>query len=496
MAKISLWQKTHGVDFKFFDRNIKEQFYQSGVDIYVHKYLGPPTSDTASGDATQPSYTNESEKNIQDLLFIENRDRKYDPDIYEIRGHYNVGNTDFSLAAFGLFIQNDTLFITFHINDMIDRLGRKLMAGDVFEMPNLVDYWSLDESFPIALKKFYVVDEATRASEGYSPTWWPHLWRCKVVPMVNAQEFQDIIKQQNAQLQTVKGGAGFDINDLLSSINSQLAINDAVVNEAIANVPKSGYDTSLYYVEPENTALSNELQNDLVAYDLQNADIHALSDQMTPTYNMPGYLTGDAEAPNGWPVTALTYFPETAQIGSYVLRLDFQPNQLFRYSGKTWTKVNDVQRANFGGSANETQYDSFINNRNKTVIGINKTINEKQALSEIFSNRQKPITHTVINTITLMAEQGTETTATLPANYASNFAGGVVPMALTEMTVTTPGTQTIAIPVGYQFYKWSLRDIAQKGSDVTVNGSSLTISTADGINAGDFIVVEFVPITS
>ena len=42
-------------------------------------------------------------KSWQDLLFLEYRDRKYDQDIYTIRGVYNVQDIDFNLSQFGLF---------------------------------------------------------------------------------------------------------------------------------------------------------------------------------------------------------------------------------------------------------------------------------------------------------------------------------------------------------------------------------------------------------
>lgn len=496
MVKLSLWKSNHGKDFKFFDRQIKELFYASGVDIFVHKYLGPyeASSDNASGDATLPAYTNQSEKNIQDILFLENRDRKYDPDIYAIRGQYNVGNTDFNLTSFGLFLQSDTLFITFHINDMISRFGRKIMSGDVFEMPHLVDYWSLDNSFPIALKKFYVVEEATRASEGFSPTWWPHLWRCKITPMVNSQEFQDIINQQNAQLQTVKGGAGFNINDLLSTINDQLSINDAVVSEAISNVPLSGYDTSLYYVTPETNISAPADFSNPNYYTSPDGNTSVTASSITPSHNIPGYLTGDSNAPNGWPVQALTYWPDTAQVGQYVLRLDYQPNRLFRYNGMRWVKVNDVNRAAFGGSNNQTLYDSFVNNTNQTVASYGLTINEKQPLSTIFSVKKTPTTQTVVNVTTLLASQGTPTTSTLPSNYGSTYSGQVV-MIMQEINVTIGGNQTITIPGNYQFYKWSLNGIAQMKAEAVTTGPTLTIMPSDpsDIQPGDYITVEFIP---
>ena len=41
MPRISMWKEgTHSNDFKFFDRNIKEQFTVGGTGIHVHKYLG------------------------------------------------------------------------------------------------------------------------------------------------------------------------------------------------------------------------------------------------------------------------------------------------------------------------------------------------------------------------------------------------------------------------------------------------------------------------
>ena len=114
--------------------------------------------------------------NIQDLLLLENRDRVYDDDIYVMRGVYNTQDIDFDLSQFGLFLNNDTLFITFHYNDMIDTFGRKLMSGDVLEVPNLRDYNPLDTTLSRALPKYYVVQDAAFASEGFSQTWLPHLW--------------------------------------------------------------------------------------------------------------------------------------------------------------------------------------------------------------------------------------------------------------------------------------------------------------------------------
>ena len=102
MPRLSLYKPERGNDYKFIDRQASEMFQAGGTDIYLHKYLGPTAGTTQSAD--QPLYAKQSVTNIQDLLFLENRDRSYDTQIYRLRGMYNVANIDFNLSQFGLFI--------------------------------------------------------------------------------------------------------------------------------------------------------------------------------------------------------------------------------------------------------------------------------------------------------------------------------------------------------------------------------------------------------
>lgn len=363
MPRLSLWKEgTHSADYKFQDRRIKELFTASGVGINVHKYLGPlPQGDT--GDFTQNTGLNPNELTIQDVLFLENRDRKYDKDIYNMRGHYTVQDTDFNLSQFGLFITNDTIFMTFHINDMVERMGRKIMAGDVFELPHVRDYNPLDpnDEIPIALRKYYVVQETTRAAEGFAPTWWPHLWRVKLNPMTDSQEFKDI-------LNTVKvdtNGDGTEdtpIADLLSNIDKYQNINNAIIQQAEVEVPKSGYDTTNIYVKSAYTP--NQTDN-------------------TPQDKVHGYLTGDGIPPNATSVSAGINFPLAPDEGDYYLRLDYVPNRLFRYDGKRWIKIEDAVRTNLTpGPDNHTLRSGFVNDTS-TYTNDSGTHHTLQGLSKI-----------------------------------------------------------------------------------------------------------------
>ncbi len=379
MPRLSLWRENKSSDYKFFNNRIREQFTIGGTGINVHKYLGSGTGGTAT--PTTPEYATQSEQNIQDLLFLENRDRKYDPDIYSLRGHYNVNDMDFDLSQFGLFLQNDTLFITFHLTDMIERLGRKLMSGDVLELPHLRDDWPLDATVPFAIRKYYVIQDATKAAEGYSPTWWPHLWRVKATPLVNSQEYQDLINNLKDE------ETGNPLGDLLSTYNKEIAINDAVIAQATLDVPEAGYDTSDLYTLPIQTNGSvNEYETvtaDNIIVTTDNGKWTADKGLISPVRSAyDGYLTGDGLAPNGFAVQTGIAFPDNASEGDFVLRLDFYPNRLFRYNGSKWIRIEDDVRYSYLPENSKTQIGTFINNNREFTTRDGQTFTSKQKLSE------------------------------------------------------------------------------------------------------------------
>lgn len=320
-------------------------------------------------DPTQAPNTNGSVTSIQDLLFLENRDRKYDTDIYTLRGIYRINDNDFDLSQFGLFLTGDTLFMVFHLNDMVDTIGRKLMVGDVIELPHLKDYYPLDDDLPTALKRYYVINDATRAAEGFAPTWYPHLWRVKVQPLVDSQEYKDILNNIKAGDDTTN-----TLADVLSTYNKYLDINNAIIQRAEAEVPASGYDTTFIYTEPVTaTGMPGDpdgLDASAITEDASEAVTDATSATMTPSAKVQGYLTSDALPPNGTSVAAGITFPTDALEGDYFLRLDYVPNRLFRHDGARWVKIEDAVRTNLTpGPDNKTQRNSFTNNPNARMAG-------------------------------------------------------------------------------------------------------------------------------
>ena len=535
-----------------------------GTDLYIHKYLGP-TNQGASIDYTQPEYATLSPLNIQDLLFLENRDRTYDPNIYRLRGHYNVQNLDFDLSQFGLFLNNDIIFIVVHYNDMIEQFGRKLMVGDVIELPHLLDYNPLKETIPVALKRFYQITDSNYASEGFSQTWFPHLWRIKCEPLVDSEEFSQILQEPINQdnylglwdntrpyppgyiisfgdknyesITDVPIGVSppdptywrlseeQNLKDILATYNKNIAINNANLEEAQRILPKSGYDQSNLYVVPTygeyetNTQLSDkynqpappinvEVPNSsapvmphgtvalirnpafqvaspvikvsrsiirsiwdmsadmdlssgmLESFVQVNLEKITIAPKLSDTGSGPvegtsilsivpiggvtgpygtadntyatadqdpdapgftgtqpygpdtmdyradcdprfqyiarssprsfgyttGYLTGDGQAPNGFPTGAGIAFPQTPQVGDYFLRIDYSPQLLFRWDGRMWVRISENVRTETGFNAtNTSQLSGFINNENQTTLTNGSTVPQAQPLSSILT---------------------------------------------------------------------------------------------------------------
>jgi hypothetical protein len=453
VARLSLWKDgKHTNDYKFFDRRISEMFTIGGTGVLLNKYLGPTTqgvqlttsasqvnstdplifpntngvqlndfvfgagipantqvasiNTTAitlsatttslvgtgatigfSSDATQPSFTNQSELNIQDLLWTENRDRKYDTSVYKMRGIYQRADQDFDLSQFGLFLQTGTIFMVFHLRDMVDMIGRKLLSGDVLELEHLKDYDSLNQDVPAALKRFYVVGDASFASEGFSPTWWPHLWRVKLNPLVDSQEYKDILNNLAAGPDTTT-----PVGQILSTYNTYLNMNQAIVAQAEFDVPESGYDTSSFYTMANVGGIAvggNAVTGDSTTITADNNYLTSDSGIPSPDYKIQGYLTGDGKAPNSLITGAGVAFPSNPKNGDYFLRLDYLPNRLFRFNGNYWSKIEDAVRTNLtpGATNNNTQLSGYVNNTNTFVDSNNNTQNSLQPLSRVLGIR-------------------------------------------------------------------------------------------------------------
>jgi hypothetical protein len=368
---------------------INEQFQVGGTDVYLHKYLGPVDPATLNPDDTPGTAGQTStilgELSIQDVILMENRDRHYDPNVYVMRTIYQMQDLDFNLSQFGIFLNNDNIFLHFHLRGCVDTIQRKIMSGDVLELPHLKDEYALDDS-SVALKRFYVVQDVTRAATGFSQTWYPHLLRVKCVPLVDSQEYAEILNGD--------AGNGSSLRDLISTYNQNIAINETIIGQAELDAPTSGYDTNNLYVLPLKDDGTLDLQD--ASIDNVDASNEGHTDDASMMFKSPkkdlyvNYLTGDGRPPNGAIYGFGIAFPSGPIEGQFYLRTDYFPNRLFRFNGQHWMKYEDNVRMTMtnkpsdgkpapNDQARQTQRTSFINNTTTATIA-GQVVQERQPL--------------------------------------------------------------------------------------------------------------------
>ena len=351
MNGLSLWSSNKSQDFRFFDSVIGEQINIGGTEFLIHKYMG--TFNQGLDDKTQPDYDFMNELNIQDMLLLENRDRCYDENVYTIKGITQVEQNDFDLTQWGLMGTAETMFVEFHITTMLQIVGRRIMAGDVIEAPFLKDDFMITEDdiqdFGKPLPKLYKVEDASKAKDGYDPTWRPHLWRVKISPITDSQEFRDILGD---------GDQDSDLKNLISTHNITMQISDAIQAEAVSQVPNRNLEHAHLYV----TGLNEN--------------------------GIPYLLMADGEPPNGAELIGRgDQFPANAPVGSWYLRTDYEPHVLFKKEETKWTRTEVDYRHKFM-VANRV-LERFINNNN-TVATSSGDKSSKQAISKVLAPRVKP----------------------------------------------------------------------------------------------------------
>ena len=383
MPKLSNWRNAKGNNYKFIDHHIKQQFDIGGTQVFLHKYIGPIESgDTGTatrerGDLSQPNYmgndsgmpwehgiTGSTENDIQDLFYLENRDRKYEPNVYEMRGTYMVNDNDFDLKQFGFFLSSDNVMISFHYNDMVAKLGRKIMSGDVLELTHLRDTDLLDGG--PAVNKYFVVEDAQKSAEGYDAHWHSHIWRCRLSPMKNQQEFLDILERPATDVN------GDPINktleEIISTLPADIMISEAIDNEANRQIPFRNYEHAHLYIRP--------------TVDPETGEYIPFSSNKYPI--LLNY--GDGAPPNGATLVGSgKNWPETSADGDFFLRTDYQPNVLFRRAGNVWVREEIDYRSKWSAA-----HDALRSLINRTDTMRNPTTGERMEQRVSLSKVIKP----------------------------------------------------------------------------------------------------------
>lgn len=222
-------------------------------------------------------------RNIQDKIFLENKDRKYSKDPVKTKGSYTpVEYAAFlSKAGFNSPYNTEQFVFEFSFRQIVREVGRPLVIGDILQLPSETFY---NTSFDPKLKYLEVTNVAW-ASTGFTPHWVPTMLRVIAEPAMASRETQDIFGKLSESYDEV-GRSDINDGDRRNKKYQDIHdVSDTIDSEANTQVPQKGQDYA------NRQKISNELR-DWVEGNLDGYD----PDRLDRTRHQWGI---DAIPPNG-----------------------------------------------------------------------------------------------------------------------------------------------------------------------------------------------------
>ncbi len=272
--------------------------------------------------------------NIEDEIFLENRDRDYATESVTLKMSYSLIDTQSFLTRFAIELPSQIYQMLVNFSVCVQQLGRPIVIGDIFEVPSETQYSSTMQP----IKKYLEVTDVTWSTQGYTPGWMPTMLQVTAAPMMASQETQDIVGSLAASadvlgLLNIDDGNSLNFQDL--SIPSQ-----TIQAAETTNVPERGAEIGdITWFTPEQLA--------------------AAAAQGGPSLsklnaNLQGIYAESGMPPNGLPYTEGDAYPTSPKDGDYH-RLTYTglaadiPPRLFKYSivkGR-WIYLETDRRAQY-----------------------------------------------------------------------------------------------------------------------------------------------------
>jgi len=256
--------------------------------------------------------------NIQDKIFLENRDRDYDNQPTLLKGYYDLINISADLKKFGIEIPTSAYQIKVNFNACVGLLGRPLVIGDIIELPS-------ETQFTPALKpikRYQEVTDVTWDAASYTPGWHPTLLLVTTQPAMATQETQDIFGDLG---KTIDSSGLFSNDDGNNPVYQDYStVDQTIKNDALTATPERGAD---------GTGTLREFTPEEVATAASEGFPHLSRIGLNPK----GLYVEDGMPPNGLSFTEGPVFPTSPINGDYH-RLTFVglsknvPVRLYRYS--------------------------------------------------------------------------------------------------------------------------------------------------------------------
>lgn len=329
-AGLSKVQDCDGMVTLSFTASVPSRYWR----IRPVEFNGGPT-DYWSVQALQfIEYEKTAVDNIQDKVFMENRDRDYSEFPIKLKGTYTPPDSQSFISQWGQSagIGGEQYFIELSWSDVIRTLGRPLVIGDIIQLPSETQYTA---ALTPVLKYLEVLD-VDWSPNGYSPQWIPLLVRIMARPAFASPETQDIFGKMTEDYDEM-GLA--DVNDGVNNKKYQdiFDIDHTVRAEANTEVPERGEDTANVQKFSEDVYEWEELHGDA---NIEKNDRHRT------------LWAHDGMPPNGEPFTQGDVFPPNPSDKDYH-RLTYTnirqgiPPRLYRYSKKkgTWVFMETDKRA-------------------------------------------------------------------------------------------------------------------------------------------------------
>lgn len=244
--------------------------------------------------------------NIQDELFMENRDREYSPQSVQLKAQYDLVDVQTELTKFGIDLPSQYYF-TLSFARMIELLGRPIVIGDLVEVPSEMQY---DHNMN-PIRKWLEVTDATWSTDGFTPGWKPILFRVTAQPAIGSQENSDIFGTPNTW--------------------GKISDDDFLANQLIVdNTPHKTAEFIKHVTENKVPETGTDMR------EFTEVVVNPATDSVVNHISINDLYAEDGLPPGGLPYTEGFTFPVGALDGSYH-RLTYDPStqiltKLFRWS--------------------------------------------------------------------------------------------------------------------------------------------------------------------
>lgn len=272
--------------------------------------------------------------NIQDKIFMENRDRDYSEFPEKIKGSYQPFDSQSYISKFGVAnaFGGEQYFIELNWSAAVQVLGRPIVVGDIIQLPSETQYTA--SLTPVL--KYLMVSDVGWSTNGYSAQWIPLMVRIIASPAFASPETQDVfgkLTEDYDEMGVADVGDGVnnkkyqDISDIDHTIRAQ----------ANTNVPERG----------EDTANVQKFSDELYEW----ADDHGLT-TLSDHDRTRNNWANDGMPPNGEPFTQGDDFPPSPKDKAWH-RLTYTrirqgiPPRLYRFSAAkgSWIYLETDRRA-------------------------------------------------------------------------------------------------------------------------------------------------------